>query len=358
MRGEKLDPATLFLNALAWKLPPEQRLILCGFAGDPDEAEPADWKPRPWKPGNEIPFGRKSNAYVCVSSFGRMPDGSFRRRQGSFAGGRALMIDDLGTKVPMSTIKNKRPSALIETSPGNFQAWFLFERPELDQERFRGMISAFIKGKLLGNDPGMAGVTRVGRLPGYFNGKSKYNGFTTKLHEFDPKARYSTQAILDLFGLKIEGRNKEARAIPKDIADGRNDAFETVERFLRNNNMLKRRAPDLGGWTEMHCPWVGEHTGSADTGAAIREPARDNQYFGAFRCHHGHCTDRGWSDLTDWIATLAAEAVTENDLIQGKRMIEKYRKYHANRTDKTAKHKLSIRHNNRSRSPRLGAERR
>ena len=65
---------------------------------------------------------------------------------------------------------------------------------------------------------------------------------------------------------------------------------------------FKRPEPDPSGWIEMRCPWVDEHTAGADTGAAIREPAEENGYYGAFRCHHGHCADRGWADLTDLIA--------------------------------------------------------
>jgi len=78
--------------------------------------------------------------------------------------------------------------------------------------------------------------------------------------------------------------------------------------------MLKRSHPDPSGWTEISCPWVDEHTNAANNGAGIREPAPENSYFGSFVCHHGSHIDRGWRELTDWVAEQAAE---ELDAIEG-----------------------------------------
>lgn len=308
-----MNDAERFLNALAWKMPASERLILCGFVGDPDKAEPGDWRPRPWRPGAPIPFGPKANGYVTISSFGRADDGSFRRRAGLFAAGRALMVDDVGTKVPTSSMTDTAPSAIIETSPGNHQYWYLLSEPERDPERLDGIIRAFIAGKLLGADPGMSGITRVGRLPGFQNAKPKYGGFETAFRLFEPKRRFTVESLLSAFNLRIEGRRPAIRKIPSEIARSRVEAYFTIEEYLRRRNMLKRSKADLSGWTEMHCPWVDEHTGGADTGAAIREPAPDNQYYGAFRCHHGHCADRGWSQLTEWIADQAADNLADRN---------------------------------------------
>lgn len=296
-----------FLERLAKAMPEEERLILCGFTGDPDKAEPSDWRPRPWRLGEKsLPFGPRSNGYVTVSSFGRAEDKSYRRRQSTFAAGRALMIDDVGTKVEKSMIDPLAPSALIETSPGNYQAWYFLSAPERDQQKFDGVIRAFIKGKLLGADPGMSGVTRVGRLPGFANAKPKYGGFTTRLEKLTNK-RYSIAELLAAFDLKIEGRAAPTRKIPKDVAISRVRAFDAAFDFLQRNDMLKRETPDLSGWTEMTCPWVDDHTNSANTGAAIREPMPENQYYGAFRCHHGHCIDKGWPELQDFILEHAGD---------------------------------------------------
>lgn len=302
-----------FLAALAKGLPEEERLILCGFAGDPATVGPSAWKPRPWRPGRDLPFGRLDNAYTTVSSFRRATDGTFRRRGETFAAGRALMIDDVGTKVDRKVVDGKKlpvPSAVVETSPGNFQYWYFLDIPETDAPRFDGIIRAFIAGKLLGADPGMSGITRVGRLPGYVNDKPKYERdgvkWICKLTSFSEK-RYSIDSLLQAFKLKIIGRRSFNRRLPTAEAINRNGMFLSHYEFLKARGMLKRANPDVSGWIEITCPWVGDHTGGANTGAAIREPNAENDFYGAFRCHHGHCADRGWHELTDWISDLSQE---------------------------------------------------
>lgn len=301
-----MQEATEFLAALGADLPSEERLILCGFDGDPLNAGPASWRPRPWKLGAPIGMPERWNGYVTVGSFLRAGDGSFRRRTETFAAGRALMVDDIGTKVDVSAVAAMPPSAIVETSPENFQYWYFLDLPERDMARFDGVIRAFISGKLLGADPGMSGVTRVGRIPGFVNGKQKYGGWRVKLTAMSG-VRYSVEDLLQGFNLQINGRRVSTRKLPTEQALERNAAYESAFKFLIQRRMLKRGEPDPSGWVEMTCPWIGDHTGSADTGAAIREPAAENEFYGAFRCHHGHCADKGWSDLTEWIAETAAE---------------------------------------------------
>jgi hypothetical protein len=154
--------------------------------------------------------------------------------------------------------------------------------------RFDGLIRAFISGKLLGADPGMSGVTRVGRLPGHLNGKKAYGGWITRVTEHNG-SRWTPQELLDGFGLQIRGQRVMREKLP------------TEEALERNRMFLKRHEPDPSGWTEMSCPWRDHHTGGVDNGAAVREPAPENDYYGAFRCHHGHCVEKGWSHLTEWV---------------------------------------------------------
>jgi hypothetical protein len=307
-----MKDADRFLSALAGSLPEDERLILCGFVGDPETAGPTAWRPRPWRPGRDIMLAPKANGYVTVGSFRRAGDGSFRRRTETFASGLALMVDDVGTKVPFTMMLTDSgvpilpPSAIVETSKDNFQWWYFLDKPERDMARFDGVIRAFISGKLLGADPGMSGVTRVGRIPGFVNGKERHKGWVCALRSLTD-ARYSVGELLEAFKLTINGTRviREQLAAPEAIE--RNRAFAGVFKFLQQRAMLKKDAPDPSGWTEMTCPWIDGHTNGADTGAAIREPASENDYYGAFRCHHGHCADHGWSELTEWVAETAAE---------------------------------------------------
>jgi len=303
-----MTDAEKFLLALAGEgLPPEERIILCGFEGNPDKVGPHAWRPRPWKPGNEIVLNETANGYCTVSSFVRAVDGSFRRRTECFGAGLAFMIDDVGTKVHA---KPEWPdaSAIIETSPGNFQWWYFMER-ERDISKFDALIFTFIHDMLGGDDPGMAGITRVGRLPGFVNGKPKYNGFITRLVHLYPKLRYRTDDLLTAFNMKLRGRRVFTfgdGTVPRDVRN-RIDAFEACLKFLARRKMLKDKDFDVSGWTEVTCPWLDEHTNAANTGSAIRLPSEENAFYGAFRCHHGHCQDRGWADLSDWASQEIGE---------------------------------------------------
>jgi len=301
-----MDDADLFLAALGKDLPREERLILCGFFGDPNKVGPAAWRPRPWHLDRDIDMPKSWNAYVTVASFGRAGDNSFRRRTETFSAGRALMVDDVGTKVDPAAVAALPPSIRVETSPGNEQWWYLLSEPERDSARFDGVIRSFIAGKLLGADPGMSGVTRVGRIPTFQNAKPAYGGWTVRLLELSDR-RYTIDELLKGFNLQINGRRFTRERLPTEESIERNRGFMAAYKFLQQRHMLKRHEPDPSGWSEITCPWVSDHTAAADTGAAIREPAPENEFYGAFRCHHGHCADRGWGELTEWINDMAIE---------------------------------------------------
>lgn len=293
-------------------------MILCAFVGDPNTAGTHAWRPRPWKPGNEIVISEKANGYTTCASFKKADDGTFRRRQDTFGAGLALMVDDIGTKVQA---KDGWPKASveIETSPGNFQWWYLLSERCTDIVTFDGVIRAFIEGELNSNDPGMAGVNRVGRLPGFINGKPKYERdgkpWICAMRVFEPERRYSINELLRAFNLRITS-SKYAGAKTKIVTEEshlRNKAWTVAYKWLRSHSMIKAKGgrPDKSGWIEIRCPWVDDHTDRADTGAAIREPAAENDYYGAFQCHHGHCKEKTWRELTEWIATEAAMEVAD-----------------------------------------------
>lgn len=303
-----MSESTEFLDVLCdGALPADERLILCSFAGNPFTVGPTAWRPRPWSPGKELNIDARHNGYTTVASFRRATDGSFRRRTETFAAGRALMVDDVGTKVDPAVVANVPPTMVVETSPGNFQWWYVLDTPCTDMARFDAVIRAFISGKLLGADPGMSGVTRVGRIPGFVNGKPSHNGWRCRLTSVDPFEVYSIEELLERFNLKLNGQRVQREKLVAEEAIERNRNFERAFKYLGQRGYLKKREPDPSGWTEMRCPWIEEHTGGADTGAAIREPSPENDFYGAFRCHHGHCADRGFADLTDYINDNAVD---------------------------------------------------
>lgn len=299
-----------FFNALNHFAPTEGRVMYCQFRGDPNDDTPGKWRAKVLN--NPDAVDSDANLYVCVSAMKRNQHGEFRRRKENFAGGLCLMIDDLGTglgaKQPMSTIERLQPTALIETSPDNYQAIYMFDRLETDMLKFEALIRAFVHNCLLtAANSGMEGVNRVFRPPAGINGKGKYKKegqvWRVRLAEWHPENRYSIDRIAAAFGLSLV---KENRMPPDPSIMNSNKgelirAYVEAKRVLRYADMLKREEPNRSGWIDIQCPWTENHTDQADNGASIREPDADNGWSGAFRCHHGGCAEKHWRDLTDYI---------------------------------------------------------
>lgn len=298
-----------FLAAMKQNVPEEARIMLCQFRGSPTDDIKGKWRAYVLNSAEQI--DPKANVYLCVSAMQRNARGEFRRRKENFAGGLLLMIDDLGTgaaaKFPMSTLDPLPPTALVETSPANYQAIYLFDKLVTDEGLFTRLIRAFIAKQFLGNDPGMAGVNRVFRPPIGVNGKPKHDGWCVRLADWHPERRYSPDDLVQAFGLKLE---PPGRKIPRGATINKSEAiraFVGVRQSLRSAGMLKRQHSDQGGWQDMVCPWTHEHTGGVDNGAALSEPSEENGWTGAFKCHHGSCQERHWRDLTDWLSEEQAE---------------------------------------------------
>lgn len=312
------NDAEAFLHKMAAGLTADERIILSKFAGDPNKMDKSAWRPISWYPGAKINMAQELNVYCTVSAFTLSEDGTFRRRISNFSAGVAFMVDDIGTKVDAEAVDGLLPSAVIETSPGNFQYWYFFNEPCREMSRFDALIRAFIT--KIGEDPGMAGVNRVGRLPGYTNGKEKYAGFITQMHSLTD-ARYSIEQLVAGLGLELIGRvATRNRLMPADARE-RNLGFMHAYKWLAGSGIMKARRPDKSGWFDISCPWVDGHTGAADNGAAIREPHEENGYYGGFRCHHGSCKDRGWADLTQWISEQAEDINNRTSITEYEKLL-------------------------------------
>jgi len=304
-----------FLKAMKAHVPDDARIMACQFRGDPNSDIYGKWRARILSRANMV--DELANVYLCVSAMRQNSRGEWRRRKENFAGGLLLMIDDVGdgpgSKFPLATIDALRPTCLIETSPNNFQATYFFDRLVDDLEEFDALIRAFIEKKFLGSDTGQAGVNRVFRPPVGINGKEKYGGWRVRGHHWRPELRYSPDELASAFQLRPQRRNPVPRhdATMEGFKADRIRAFIDVRAALRAAGMIKREEPDYSGWMQVTCPWTDDHSAGADTGAAVRMPAIENEWCGAFRCHHGHCEGRGWRDLTDWITKQCTELLEE-----------------------------------------------
>lgn len=315
----------VFLEAMFAEALPGTFTIIAAFPGDPNRVPPGSppgeerrrWYGEPWAPGQHVPrrFDYQ-NSYLTVSTFEPDPQtGEMRRRKALFDALHAVMIDDVGTKVRQDKLLLPA-SALIETSPQNFQAFYFIVQDESARDRalaerlIERMVAAGLTAD--GKDPGMKGVTRYGRLPVGANGKAKYvqilgHPFRTRCTLFEPQRRYSITEIagawqLDLTAPKPAYTN--VVSITPALARRAGEQFGALLETLQLMQMYHGKI-GAGPWHAITCPWVDSHTDRAETGSAIAEPSADNNYAGGFVCHHGHCRDvRGMRDVRRWLREL------------------------------------------------------
>lgn len=262
-----------------------------------------------------------NNNYINCSSFYPGDDGSFKAQKGQFAACHFLMLDDLGTKVPLERLAGFKLSWLIETSPGNYQGGIILAEPITDGDIATRLLNALIGAGLC--DAGAHGpLTRWARLPVAINGKPKHADnagapFRCRLVEWNPDVRYTPEQIVDALQLELApaGRPKKAAKAasnnPRNNGDDADDVL--MPRSVENPvvSALKARGlyktPLGSGKHDMTCPWAQEHTDALDTGAAYFEP--DDTYpLGGFCCQHSHRDKYHIRQLLDCISVTVSAA--------------------------------------------------
>lgn len=300
-KGGEFHPTNAEFVATMFSSPPDRAFMaVCSKAGDPDQG---GWLAlRADRAAADLSV--RNNNYIGCSSFYPGNDGSFKATKPQFAACHFLMLDDLGTKVPLERLNDFELSWLTETSPGNHQGGIVFDQPNTDGPLVVRLLNAMIDAGLC--DSGASGpLTRWARLPMAINGKPKHADpagapFQCRLIEWRPGARYTPQEILDRLKLELApaGRPSKSRISPGWSSDPTrglgHEADEVLQpKAVENPVIMALRTRGLyktplgSGKHDITCPWVQEHTDMRDTGAAYFEP--DELYpLGGFCCQHSH----------------------------------------------------------------------
>ncbi len=297
-----------FLQIVFGSLPDDVCPVLVSFAGHPGEVHRLSWWGFPWHGAIDPPADH--NNYFSLAAFRPDEAGKYRRQKSRFQALHAVMLDDVGTKVSEDRL-TLPPSWLLETSPGNCQAGYLFKEPLTDGGVADRLMDAIVASNLC--DPGANGPrARLARLPVAVNGKHA-PPYACRMLQWSPELRYTVEELVD--GLQLEmvskqrgRRRKDARA--EQPVDGDPVWIPCPEEnvvlsALRNHGLYK--GPLGGGKHDITCPWVTEHTDQADDGTAYFEPD-DSWPLGGFKCYHGHCAQRHIRDLLQYLEIGTQEA--------------------------------------------------
>ena len=348
-----MNDALAVLKSLSTDIPPETGMALAMFACRPEDADAdylerlkADkyarkaWTAYALQPnridGMNIAGFAGRNCYVCISAFGPYQghDGALMpvthgrklaRRKENWAALTCVMLDDIGdeggavdaygrpkTRYPTPMDLPIEPSWMVETSPGCYQAWYLFDQPLTDFDIASRFVDDLIAFGVVaqGDDPtrdrggGMAGLTRYGRLPVGINNKRGLNWQVRILD--DTYERYSIEAIAQAFGMPdprrpiVPKQNASQYAPPESLLDIP-PRFLILPDFLKTFDLYQSKQPKATGWLDITCPWSHQHGHAADTGAAYKPPSLEpgHSAVGAFHCHHSACQGRRVTDLAD-----------------------------------------------------------
>ena len=309
-----------FIAAVLPELPDGAFAAVCAKSGDPNVG---GW---PASRANQVAdtLSAGHNNYLGCASFYPGEDGSFKARKAQFSACHFLLLDDVGTKVPLDRLNGFELSWLIETSPGNHQGGIILAEPLTDGAAAVRLLNAVIDAGLC--DAGATGpLSRWARLPVAINGKPQYADeadapFQCRLIQWRPHMRYTPQEIVERLQLALApaGRPKRTAkpSAPSDHASHGidDDADEVLTPKAAENPVVAAliarglyKTPLGSGKHDLTCPWVQEHTDALDTGAAYFEP--DEFYpMGGFCCQHSHRAKYRIRALLDVLGVRAIEA--------------------------------------------------
>lgn len=310
------------------------------------------WQPKRMQPlsppgfeaGQFEQLDESMDVYVGVSIFGPWVDGKrggveqthapiygrfMRRTKANWRGMVAVMIDDigdtdgrmgLGAKVKAELI-GIQPTWKVQTSPHCWQYWYVLQEMETDRAICERFIDDLIKAGLTtdGTDPGMRGVSRVGRLPIGVNSKPKYGHPSPAVEGADFTGQLFTLEVLAAGLLR-------ARALPdprRPTASHLTNTYYCIEDVPKSYLDLAGELAELqliqyelgAGGAEHHvgvtCPWAHTHGskggGKDVTGTKYFYPAEANGYMGGFYCWHGACQGRNIHDLLAWMGLIKSK---------------------------------------------------
>lgn len=256
--------------------------------------------------------GRGRALYFNTSSCVPDHEGILRHKKDLFSALHVLVLDDVGTKIPIDRIPGDLPPTyIIETSAGNFQYGYVLENPITDVDKATAVIQAAALAGL--TDSGGLMATKIVRLPEGLNGKPGIKEDFKVNITLDDGPYWEPDLLIERLRCSIDGipvtwesiqagdtplakKYHNKTSVYAQNADG---VIDPVLEWLYENDMV---LGDSGGdWVDIECPWCEMHTSGNNSAGYAPIGRGSSPNTRGFKCFHDHCKNRNTVDFILWM---------------------------------------------------------
>jgi hypothetical protein len=304
----------------------------------PDDGRVLTWASKRGNPGFPISESKLTDRidrattpmrlYYGTATMFPTDTGELRNRQSNFAGLGVVVLDDVGTKVLLSSLPaplRDNPTYIIETSPGNFQYGYVLTDLVRALPLAKALVSIVYASGY--TDGGGNMPNKLVRLPGGVNGKPGVT-FDVTLHSIHPERLWTPEALLDAVGSELtwdalvkdtDAAMRSTKKIsvsawagvpPTSVNAG--GVVDVVQEWLVEGDKVLTETDD---WLTIQCPWHRDHTTSDSTAGYSPIGRGEGDYVErrGFSCFHDHCKDKKTHDFLTWVAESGGPEVGVTD---------------------------------------------
>jgi hypothetical protein len=259
--------------------------VFCVLAGDPRAA-------KGWPPYNygellhvlKEPHANERSYYISTALVTHCGLGEVHNRKEDAQALLAVFLDDVGSKVDHNALE---PTFVLETSPGNYQYWYVFQQP-IENVALADRLVRTIYAEEALTDPHGKLLTKFGRLPCGWNGKiidGKVVDAPVRISAWSGRL-FDMEELLEAWDLELA----PSRSAPKAVAPYQGSAEEDpLVQALREcgyagNNPVEAYQ-DGYKLRLQECVWAHDHMTGGPDGAVL---FLDGDGF-RYHCAHGGC---------------------------------------------------------------------
>ena len=246
--------------------------------------------------------------YFAMSSVYPDAKGLLSHKTENFAAMHGVIFDDIGTKIDVSKIPaGLEPTYIIESSAGNYQYGYLFDKPVTDVNHALAITNTIAAAGL--TDAGGKVPIKLVRLPVGINGKpnAEKQTFGVNLHKWNGTV-YTPETLLDRIahddGTGVVTWERISRDNYDPLVKKHNTKYlplmpqgqstdgiiDDVLEWLYSNDDVIANSGD--GWVDIVCPWHHEHTDGNPTAGYNPLGQGEDPFSRGFHCFHEHCKDK------------------------------------------------------------------